>query len=108
MTGEASIKASPVTEQTPTAGQAGSPNGGFRWTSRRFIRDLAFANLPGPFQRLRAYLWLLVFSYSMGMAGVGAWSLFETILAMATAVATLLQGNAMMRFLSGERTREET
>jgi O-antigen/teichoic acid export membrane protein len=43
----------------------------------------------------------------MGMAGYGEWSLFSTTLGIATQVASVYLGAAMMRFLSGERTDEE-
>ena len=81
---------------------------GAAWTSRKFIRDVVFANVPGPFQRLRAYIWLMVFSYSMGMSAVGAWALFDMTLSLSISAATLNFGSAMMRFLSGARSAEET
>jgi O-antigen/teichoic acid export membrane protein len=81
--------------------------GAAAWTSHKFIRDVLFANLPGPFQRLRACIWLVVFSYSMGMAAVGAWALFDMTLTLSISLATLLLGHAMMRFLSGTRSPQE-
>ncbi|HTK77845.1 MAG TPA: lipopolysaccharide biosynthesis protein [Gemmataceae bacterium] len=78
-----------------------------QFTTRRFVRDTLFANLPLPFLKLRTYVWLLVFTATMGMAGYGQWSLFSTTLGIATQVASLYLGAAMMRFLSGERTVEE-
>jgi O-antigen/teichoic acid export membrane protein len=44
----------------------------------------------------------------MGMAAVGAWALFDMTLSLSISAATLLLGHAMMRFLSGVRSREET
>jgi O-antigen/teichoic acid export membrane protein len=78
------------------------------WTDRRFIRDVLFANLPAPFLRLRSYIWLVVFSRTVGLSGVGAWALFDTTLSLATTGGTMLLGHAMMRFASGERDRRET
>ena len=72
------------------------------------MRDVLFANLPAPFLRLRSYAWLVVFSRTTGLTGVGAWALFDTTLALATTIGTLLLGHAMMRFSSGERDQRET
>ena len=99
----------PLHQLSPVSAEVvASTPGAAAWTSRKFIRDVVFANLPGPFQRLRAYIWLVVFSYSMGMAAVGAWALFEMTLSLSISASTLLLGHAMMRFLSGVRSREET
>lgn len=75
--------------------------------SRKFLRDIAFSNLPVPFQKLRTYLWLVVLTRELGSAGFGAWSLFVVTLSTATTVSTLNCGSSLMRFLSGERNREE-
>jgi O-antigen/teichoic acid export membrane protein len=74
----------------------------------KFIRDLFFANLPLPFQKLRTYLWIMFFSRAFGPSGFGMWSLFQTTLSVGLLFACMTQGNAMMRFLGGRRTREET
>jgi O-antigen/teichoic acid export membrane protein len=76
--------------------------------TRKFIQDLFFANLPLPFEKLRTYLWLIFFSRAFGPSGFGIWSLFLTTVGMALILTSMTQGNAMMRFLSGDRTREET
>src|ERR1700728_3725316 len=73
----------------------------------KFIRDVFFANLPLPFQKVRTYLWLVVFSKAFGPSGFGIWALFQGTLGTALILTSLTQGNAMMRFLSGPRTREE-
>jgi O-antigen/teichoic acid export membrane protein len=73
----------------------------------KFIRDVFFANLPLPFQKIRTYLWLVVFSKAFGPSGFGIWALFQGTLGTALILTSLTQGNAMMRFLSGDRTREE-
>lgn len=75
--------------------------------SRKFIRDVAFSNLPVPFQKLRTYLWLVVLTRALGPAGFGAWSLFVVTLSTVTTVSTLNCGSSLMRFLSGERHAEE-
>ncbi len=76
-------------------------------TTRKFIRDVFFANLPTPFQKLRTYLWLGVLARYLGPGGYGAWSLFTVSLGVTTAIASMNFGSAMMRFLSGDRTSEE-
>ena len=73
----------------------------------KFIRDLFFANLPLPFQKVRTYLWLVVFSKAFGPSGFGIWALFLGTMGAALIITSMTQGNAMMRFLSGDRTREE-
>ncbi|MBV9302342.1 MAG: oligosaccharide flippase family protein [Acidobacteriaceae bacterium] len=85
--------------------QAGSPGQSKRSTTR-FVRDVFFANLPLPFQKLRAYLWVIFFAKALGPSGFGIWSLFQTTLLAATVVTSLTQGNAMMRFLPANRTKE--
>src|ERR1700681_1189886 len=79
-----------------------------RGGARKFIRDVFFANLPLPFQKLRTYLWIVLFSRAFGPSGFGMWSLFLTTLSVGLLFSSMTQGNAMMRFLSGNRTREET
>jgi O-antigen/teichoic acid export membrane protein len=74
----------------------------------KFIRDVFFSNLPLPFFKLRTYLWLVVLSRAFGPSGYGVWSLFYVTLGLAMVVASMFLGNSMMRFLSGERTTEET
>jgi len=74
----------------------------------KFIRDVFFANLPLPFQKIRTYLGLVFFARAFGPSGFGIWSLFQTTLAISVMLTSMTQGNAMMRFLSGDRTREET
>ncbi len=74
----------------------------------KFIRDVFFSNLPLPFQKLRTYLWLIVFARALGPSGFGIWSLFLTTLGMALVVTSMNQGGAMMRFLGGDRNRQET
>ena len=78
-------------------------NGG----SRTFWRDVFFANLPLPFQKLRTYLWVIVFSRMLGPSEFGIWSLFQTTIGIAMIVTSMTQGNAMMRFLGGDRSLEE-
>ncbi|HLW81497.1 MAG TPA: oligosaccharide flippase family protein [Candidatus Acidoferrales bacterium] len=75
--------------------------------SRKFIRDIAFSNLPVPFQKLQTYLWVVVLTRALGPAGFGAWSLFMVTLSTATTVSTMNCGSSLMRFMSGERSREE-
>ena len=75
--------------------------------TRKFIRDIVFSNLPVPLQKLRTYLWLVVLTRAFGPSGFGAWSLFIVTLSTATTVSTMNCGSALMRFLSGERAREE-
>ncbi|MGB6482874.1 MAG: oligosaccharide flippase family protein [Candidatus Acidiferrales bacterium] len=75
--------------------------------THKFIRDVAFSNLPVPFQKLRTYLWLVVLTRALGPAGFGAWSLFVVTLSTATTVSTMNCGSSLMRFLSGERSRNE-
>jgi O-antigen/teichoic acid export membrane protein len=72
----------------------------------RFIRDVFFANLPLPFQKIRAYLWVVIFAKTIGPSGFGIWSLFQTTMIAATVITSLTQGNAMMRFLPANRTKE--
>jgi O-antigen/teichoic acid export membrane protein len=74
----------------------------------KFIRDVFFGHLPIPFQTLRSYLWLVLFSRAFGPSGYGIWTLFVTMLGTAVSLASMAQGYAMMRFLSGDRSREET
>jgi O-antigen/teichoic acid export membrane protein len=76
-------------------------------STRKFIRDVFFSNLPTPFQKVRTYLWLAVFARRLGPEGYGAWSLFNVTLGVATSIASLNMGNAMMRFLSGARSPGE-
>src|SRR6185437_13011104 len=73
----------------------------------KFVRDVLFANLPVPFQKIRTYLWIIFFSRALGPAGFGIWSLFQTTLGTALLVTGMTQGNAMMRFLGGKRTPRE-
>jgi O-antigen/teichoic acid export membrane protein len=75
--------------------------------SRKFIRDVFFSNLPVPFQKLRTYLWLFVLTRTFGPAGFGAWALFIVTLSTATTFSTMNCGSSLMRFLSGERGRNE-
>jgi len=75
--------------------------------NRTFWRDVFFANLPLPFQKLRTYLWVIVFSRTLGPSEFGIWSLFQTTIGMAMIVTSMTQGNAMMRFLGGDRTPEQ-
>lgn len=75
--------------------------------TRKFIRDVIFSNLPVPLQKLRTYLWLVVLTRALGPSGFGAWSLFIVTLSTATTVSTMNCGSSLMRFLSGERTRDE-
>ena len=89
------------------AGFAGQADADQIWSGRKFVHDALFSYLPGPFQRLRSYLWLVIFSYSLGVSGVGAWALFDMTLSFAVTGATLLMGHAMMRLLSGRRSAEE-
>jgi O-antigen/teichoic acid export membrane protein len=74
---------------------------------RRFIRDIVFTNIPLPVMKIRSYLWLAMLSRSLGPSGYGAWSLFHTTLDISISIASMTLGGAMMRFLSGDRTREE-
>jgi len=73
----------------------------------KFIRDVFFANLPMPFQKIRTYLWLVVFSKAFGPSGFGIWALFQGTLGTALIITSMTQGNAMMRFLNRGRSREE-
>src|SRR5262249_45954547 len=75
---------------------------------QRFIRDLFFSNLPLPVMKLRSYLWLALLSRWLGPTGYGAWALFHTTLDISISRASMTLGGAMMRFLSGERTTQET
>jgi O-antigen/teichoic acid export membrane protein len=75
--------------------------------TRKFVRDVAFSNLPVPFQKLRTYLWLAILTRALGPVGFGAWSLFIVTLSTATTVSTMNCGSSLMRFLSGEKSREE-
>ena len=74
----------------------------------KFVRNLFFANVPLPFQKLRTYLWLVVFSRAFGPTGFGIWSLFQTTLSSTLMFTGMTQGNAMLRFLPANRTQEET
>jgi O-antigen/teichoic acid export membrane protein len=76
-------------------------------TTRKFVRDTLFANLPLPFEKLRTYLWLLIFAPAFGETGYGEWSLFHVSLNIMTALTAVNLGSAMMRFLSGDRTADE-
>jgi O-antigen/teichoic acid export membrane protein len=78
-----------------------------RLARRKFVRDIAFSNLPVPFQKLQTYLWLALLTRTLGPAGFGAWSLFMITLSSATTVSTLNCGSSLMRFLSGSRTEGE-
>jgi O-antigen/teichoic acid export membrane protein len=78
-----------------------------RTATHKFVRDVFFSNLPLPFQKLRTYLWLVVMARTLGPSGYGAWSLFNVTLSAATTLAALNCGSALMRFLSGNRTRHE-
>ena len=78
-----------------------------RSASHKFVRDIVFSNLPIPFQKARTYLWLVILTRALGPQGFGAWSLFLVTLSSATTVSTLNCGSSLMRFLSGERKREE-
>jgi len=75
--------------------------------SRKFVRDIVFANVPIPFQKARTYLWLVILTRALGPDGFGVWSLFLVTLSSATTISTLNCGSSMMRFLSGERERYE-
>lgn len=74
---------------------------------RKFVRDIAFSNLPVPFQKLQTYLWLVLLTRALGPAGFGAWSLFMVTLSTATTISTLNCGSSLMRFLSGPRQEKE-
>ena len=89
-----------VTTQVVTRG---APAGG----SRKFWHDVFFSNLPLPFQKIRAYLWVVFFSRALGPSEFGIWSLFQTTMSIAMILTSMSQGNAMMRFLGGDRSREE-
>ena len=78
-----------------------------RGKSRKFWHDVFFSNLPIPFLKVRAYLWVVFFSRALGPAEFGIWSLFQTTMSMAMILTSMTQGNAMMRFLGGDRSREE-
>lgn len=80
---------------------------GSQLASRKFVRDIVFSNLPVPLQKLRTYLWLVVLTRVLGPSGFGVWSLFVVTLSTATTVSTMNCGSSLMRFLSGERSREE-
>ena len=73
----------------------------------KFIRDVFFANLPLPFQKIRTYLWLVVFSKAFGPSGFGIWALFLGTMGTALIISSMTQGNAMMRFFSSTRTPGE-
>jgi O-antigen/teichoic acid export membrane protein len=73
----------------------------------KFVRDVFFANLPLPFQKLRTYLWLVCFSRALGPSGYGEWALFQSTLGIGLILASMTQGNAMMRFITVGRTRED-
>lgn len=74
---------------------------------RKFVRDIAFSNLPVPFQKLQTYVWLVLLTHALGPAGFGAWSLFMVTLSTATTISTLNCGSSLMRFLSGSRSEKE-
>lgn len=80
---------------------------GQKSASHKFVRDIVFSNVPIPFQKVRTYLWLVILTRALGPQGFGAWSLFLVTLSSATTVSTLNCGSSLMRFLSGEREREE-
>ena len=73
----------------------------------KFIRDVAFSNLPVPFQKVRTYLWLVVLTRALGPSGFGAWSLFIVTLSTLTTISTMNCGSCLMRFVSGERSPDE-
>jgi O-antigen/teichoic acid export membrane protein len=98
-----------MSSSTATAVPALSPPTVEAQTShQRFIRDIFFTNLPLPVMKFRSYLWLAMLSRSLGPDGYGAWSLFQTTLDISISIGSMTLGGAMMRFLSGERTREVT
>ena len=74
-------------------------------TSRKFLRDILFSNVPIPFQKARTYLWLVILTRVLGPEEFGVWSLFLVTLSSATTISTLNCGSSMMRFLSGPRAR---
>lgn len=74
---------------------------------RKFIHDIAFSNLPVPFQKLQTYLWLMLLTRALGPAGFGTWSLFMVTLSAATTISTMNCGSSLMRFLSGKRPASE-
>jgi O-antigen/teichoic acid export membrane protein len=75
---------------------------------QRFIRDIFFTNLPLPVMKFRSYLWLVLLSRTLGPDGYGAWTLFQTTLDISISIGSLTLGGAMVRFLSGDRTRDAT
>ncbi|MGA8028864.1 MAG: oligosaccharide flippase family protein [Bryobacteraceae bacterium] len=75
--------------------------------THKFIRDVFFANLPVPFQKLQSYLWLVFFARTLGPAGFGTWSLFSVSLNIGVTIAALNLGTAMLRLLSGNKSAEE-
>lgn len=77
------------------------------FASRTFVRDIVFSNVPIPFQKARTYLWLVILTRALGPEGFGVWSLFLVTLSAATTISTLNCGSSLMRFLSGERARNE-
>ncbi len=81
--------------------------GAHKSASRKFVRDVVLSNVPIPFQKARTYLWLVLLTRALGPEGFGAWSLFLVTLSSATTVSTLNCGSSLMRFLSGERNRDE-
>lgn len=95
----------PLAANLPIAGRLPVKigNGGVH----RFWRDVFFANLPLPFQKLRTYLWVIVFSRALGPREFGIWSLFQTTIGIVMILTSMTQGNAMMRFLGGERSHQE-
>lgn len=91
-----------------TSGRLTGVSDGRKDGTGQFIRDVFFANVPLPFQKLRTYVWIVLLSRALGPSGFGLWALFQTTLGTGLILTTMTQGNAMMRFLSGNRTREET
>jgi len=73
----------------------------------KFVHDVFFSNLPIPFLKFRTYLWLIIFSRTLDVAGYGEWSILMVTLSLATGLSSLQLGAAMMRFLCGERTRDQ-
>lgn len=74
---------------------------------RKFVRDILFSNLPVPFMKIRTYLWLLIFSRYLGVAGYGEWIIFNITLGICIGLASINFGSAMARFLSGDRDPAE-
>jgi O-antigen/teichoic acid export membrane protein len=77
------------------------------YNSKKFVHDVFFSNLPIPFLKFRTYLWLIAFSYTLGVAGYGEWSILMVTLALATGLSSFNLGSSMTRFLCGEKTDNE-